>query len=56
MTVEQASEYLGIPVATLYTWRSRGQGPTSVRVGRRLRYRRDALLDWVLALEHQQAG
>lgn len=39
-TVEQVSEYLGVPVQTLYAWRSRGgRGPKASRIGRHLRYR-----------------
>lgn len=38
-TPEQVSEYLGVPVQTLYMWRYRGTGPRSSRVGRHIRYR-----------------
>lgn len=34
----EVSEYLGVPVPTLYQWRARGIGPKSARVGRHLRY------------------
>lgn len=37
-SVLQTSDYLGIPVGTLYQWRCRGQGPRSFKVGRWLRY------------------
>lgn len=37
-TVGQVSDYLGVPVATLYVWRHRGTGPKAYRVGRHLRY------------------
>ena len=33
-TVEDVSEYLGVPVKTLYQWRYLGQGPAAKRVGR----------------------
>ncbi len=38
LTIEQLSEYLDVPVPTLYDWRVDGKGPRAVRVGRRLRY------------------
>lgn len=38
-SADEVSQYLGVPVATLYTWRSRRQGPKATRVGRWLRYR-----------------
>lgn len=38
-TAEEVSEYLGVPVDTLYAWRYRGVGPRSAKVGRHVRYR-----------------
>jgi DNA-binding transcriptional MerR regulator len=37
-SIQDVSEYLGIPVKTLYQWRCRGTGPKGRRVGRYLRY------------------
>ncbi len=37
-SVSDVSEFLGIPVGTLYQWRHRGQGPRARKVGRHLRY------------------
>lgn len=50
--IEEVSEYLGIPVKTLYQWRHRGIGPRASKVGRHLRYRWDDVEKWV----DQQAG
>ncbi|MCX7540616.1 helix-turn-helix transcriptional regulator [Corynebacterium antarcticum] len=49
LTTAQASELLGIPVATLRYWRSIGQGPRSFKMGRLTFYRRDELEAWVEA-------
>jgi excisionase family DNA binding protein len=38
-TPEQVSEFLGVPVETLYQWRYRKVGPPASKVGRHLRYR-----------------
>ena len=46
-SVTEASFYLGVPVNTLYMWRSEGIGPASRRVGRHLRYRREDVDAWV---------
>ena len=46
-TPEQLSEYLEIPVATLYSWRHRGLGPVSFRAGKHLRYRRNDVAQWI---------
>jgi predicted DNA-binding transcriptional regulator AlpA len=37
LTVHELSDYLGIPVATLYDWRVDEVGPRAVKLGRSLR-------------------
>lgn len=44
----EASRIVGFPVCTLHTWRSRGDGPPFLKVGRRsVRYQRRTLLTWM---------
>ena len=43
MSLTDVSEMLGIPVHTLYRWRYKGDGPAGYRVGRHVRYRREAV-------------
>lgn len=50
-SVDEVSYYLGVPVNTLYLWRSEGRGPASRRVGRHLRYRAEDVKAWVAGLE-----
>jgi excisionase family DNA binding protein len=47
MSLTDVSEMLGIPVHTLYRWRSKGDGPVGYRVGRHVRYRREAVEAWL---------
>jgi excisionase family DNA binding protein len=47
MSLTDVSEMLGIPVQTLYRWRSKGDGPAGYRVGRHVRYRREAVEAWL---------
>ncbi len=47
LTVEDLAEYLGVPVATLYAWRYRRQGPPGFRVGRHVRYRWADVEEWI---------
>ncbi|GAA1434293.1 hypothetical protein GCM10009616_28270 [Microlunatus lacustris] len=47
MTLADLSEMLGVPVATLYAWRCRGEGPSGYRIGRYVRYRRSAVEAWI---------
>ena len=46
-TIQDVAHYLGVPVQTLYQWRSRGYGPKGVRIGRHVRYRADDVRSWV---------
>lgn len=46
-TVEDASAFLGVPVGTLYQWRTRRQGPRAFRVGRHLRYDPAEIRQWL---------
>lgn len=41
------SEYLGIPVQTIYQWRHRGEGPRGYRIGRHVRYRWADVQAWL---------
>lgn len=46
-SVQEAAEYLGVPVSTLYNWRCHHCGPPGYRVGRYLRFRPTEVRDWV---------
>jgi predicted DNA-binding transcriptional regulator AlpA len=39
LSAQDLADYLELPVATIYAWRYRGQGPRGFRAGRHLRYR-----------------
>jgi excisionase family DNA binding protein len=47
MSLTEVSEMLIIPVHTLYRWRHKGDGPVGYRVGRHVRYRREAVEAWL---------
>lgn len=47
LTVQELAEYLGVPVATLYQWRHRREGPPGFRVGRHVRYRWSDVQKWI---------
>ncbi|MFE8933904.1 helix-turn-helix transcriptional regulator [Micrococcus luteus] len=46
-TPEGLAEHLGIPLATVYRWRSTGYGPRGFRVGRHVRYRAEDVAAWI---------
>jgi len=52
-TVDDVAAYLGIPVKTLYKWRTPGQeyGPVGVRIGKHIRYDPQDVIDWFKALK-----
>lgn len=48
LSAEQAAEYLGVAVQTLSKWRCTGeQNIPYIRVGRSIRYRLEALEQWL---------
>ncbi len=50
-TIRDVSEYLGVPIQTLYSWRTQGYGPTGKRVGRYVRYRPEEVRRWFESLK-----
>jgi len=42
-TTKQAAEILGLKPTTLEVWRTRGDGPVYMKIGRAVRYRREDL-------------
>lgn len=47
LTVQELANYLGVPVATIYAWRYRHEGPPGFRVGRHVRFRRSDIEEWI---------
>jgi excisionase family DNA binding protein len=56
MTSDETAGYLRIPTETLRYWGWKGDGPRSVRVGRRRLYRRSDVEAWIAQLEGGRAG
>jgi predicted DNA-binding transcriptional regulator AlpA len=50
-SISDVSEYLGVPVATLYQWRHQGYGPIGKRVGRYVRYDPNEVRKWFETLD-----
>ena len=38
LTAKELADYLAVPLATVYRWRSHGVGPRGFRVGRHVRF------------------
>jgi excisionase family DNA binding protein len=49
LSVEELSDFLQVPEATLYQWRCKGTGPRGIKVGKYVRYRRTDVDAWLEA-------
>lgn len=47
LTPTELAEWLRVPLATVYQWRYKGEGPAGMKVGRHVRYRRSTVEDWL---------
>ncbi len=47
LSIEELSDYLGVPVRTLYDWRVDRRGPKALHAGRVLRYPESAVRAWI---------
>lgn len=57
LNVKAAAKLLGIAPRTLEVWRRAGHGPPFVRLGpRAIRYRHEAIEDWLRSRESLQAS
>lgn len=39
LTAQDVADFLGVPLTTLYQWRTKGTAPRAVKVGRHIRFR-----------------
>jgi len=46
-TITDVSDHLGVPVNTLYQWRTKGYGPQGRRIGKYVRYRPEDVDAWI---------
>ncbi|HZJ04261.1 MAG TPA: helix-turn-helix domain-containing protein [Nocardioidaceae bacterium] len=56
LSIEELSEYLNVPIRTLYDWRLAGKGPCAVHVGRQLRYFVSDVHDWLSNQREPEPG
>jgi excisionase family DNA binding protein len=47
LSVQEVAHLLQVPVATLYRWRFRREGPATMRIGRYLRYDPADVARWI---------
>jgi excisionase family DNA binding protein len=54
--VEELSALLGVPVATIYDWRTRGLGPVAHRFGKHLRFAICDVEAWIATRREDRSG
>lgn len=52
---KDVAEYLGVPVQTLYQWRTKNYGPPARRAGKHLRYSPAEVIAWFESLPTEAA-
>jgi Helix-turn-helix domain len=56
LLIDEVSELTRRPVATLRWLRHRGEGPVASRMGRRIYYRRQAVMAWLAEQERGESS
>lgn len=56
MSRAELAQELGLSVDTLARWETRRIGPTCVRIGRKVIYRRGAVQEWLRDQERRRVG
>lgn len=51
LRLNAVAELIGVAPATLYSWRHRGEGPPSFKLGENVVYRESELDKWIAAQE-----
>lgn len=46
LSAQDVADFLGVPLATLYQWRTKGTAPRAMKVGRHIRFRQADLDAW----------
>lgn len=55
-SVEELADELGVPVRSVYAWRSRNLGPRAHKIGRHVRYRRADVEAWLADQADDRGG
>jgi len=54
--IEELSQYLGVPVVTIYRWRVEGNGPCAVKIGRHLKFTLSDVQTWLASVRESTPG
>lgn len=56
VSVEALAEYLGVPITTIYDWRTHGKGPCGIRVGKHVRFAIEDVMAWLDRQREREPG
>lgn len=56
LSTRDLAAFLQVPVQTIYRWRTCGDGPPGIRVGRHVRYTCDAVDAWLSSRTHRPSA
>jgi len=56
MSPQDLADWLGVPVKSIYVWRQTGRGPRGTRVGKHIRFSRQAIADWLAQQDSEGAA
>ncbi len=56
LSIETLAEYVGVPVVTIYRWRTEGKGPCAVRIGRHLKFSLSDVRAWLQTVRESEPG
>jgi len=56
LSIETLAEYVGVPVVTIYRWRTEGKGPCATRIGRHLKFALSDVQAWLGTVREAAPG
>ena len=56
LSIEMLADYVGVPVVTIYRWRTEGKGPRALRIGRHLKFALSDVQAWLATIREIEPG
>lgn len=56
LSIDALAEYVGVPVVTIYRWRTEGKGPCALRIGRHLKFPLSSVQSWLDSVREASPG
>ncbi len=56
MSIEALADFLGVPVTTIYDWRTDGKGPCGIKVGKYVRFAVEDVMAWLDQQREREPG